>query len=1032
MQGLGLSREVALSLWTDRCLRYRAALQMVLWACLVACNGDLSSATKRLRSARLGASVSVSATTPGTKVRLSALSHVGQKRIGEVTVALDTPGSDAVTLSLDITDCAAETGGGLCSLNLIGTLLSASDQVLDEAGVGPLTLADKEEKRISQPLVLREVQGLDVSPPNSVIEVGQSVTLTATPRNRYGAPVVRSGTTWTSSNVVVASLFGNGVVTGHASGVVTIGATVAGASGSASVTVRTKPQVLVNPATFTFSANLGETLVRQAVAQVTNGGMSPLLDLVAEVTYAAPPPRSWLTASVSPAAAPSALALSANPSALPLGTYLAIVTVRSTTRPDVPSVPVGVSFTIRQAPTIQLTPPALSFAADAGGPLPASQGVQVANAGSGTLDNLAVFSIVDAATSAPATWLTASLDASVAPAALTVRPATTVLLPGTYTARVDIGSTAQGITNSPQVVTVTYVVAPALRIQVSPATVSFTAGHNSGTPPSQQVSVTSADTRTLTGLTIQSISPSWLTASLSGGATPASLTLTANPAGLSVGSYQAIVTIGSATRPDVPSVAVFVSFTIRQAPTIQLAPTAVTFVADSGGALPTSQHVLVTNVGSGSLDNLSVRSIVDATTGVPISWLTASLGGSSAPTALTVRPVTTDLLPGTYDARIEVGSTAQGITNSPQFVSVRYDVAPVDGIVVTPSSVTFRVAQNGPIPTAQNVAVTSTSARQIGGLTVSARPSWLSATFAGSTTPTQLILQPTQTNLTEGTYVVGLTLTSTARPNTRVGVVTVTYVVGPPPPGADVVVFNDNQPFDALALTNASNVTMVRNLVNYTHSGPRGTATTVQFDCGHASITRDLCGIQWSQFHATVQAQGLTTIDTFTPTGGLTSISPAVKVLILGNPCDFFTLNEVNALKTFASEGGRVVYFGEHAGYYGSCIPIENQLLADLGAVMSNLGSAFDCGSVTLTPASLRPHQITAGMTSVTVGCSSAIALGPNDFPLYYDSANSVVLAGVAAINTMTPSPPPRIVSKPQGSRLRLPKGLVPKSQSGR
>jgi hypothetical protein len=41
-------------------------------------------------------------------------------------------------------------------------------------------------------------------------------------------------------------------------------------------------------------------------------------------------------------------------------------------------------------------------------------------------------------------------------------------------------------------------------------------------------------------------------------------------------------------------------------------------------------------------------------------------------------------------------------------------------------------------------------------------------------------------------------------------------------------------------------------------------------------------------------------------------------------------------------------------------------------------------------------------MTNVTMACSSQMILGPNDYALYYDSSNSLVLSAVATIS-LTP-----------------------------
>jgi hypothetical protein len=255
----------------------------------------------------------------------------------------------------------------------------------------------------------------------------------------------------------------------------------------------------------------------------------------------------------------------------------------------------------------------------------------------------------------------------------------------------------------------------------------------------------------------------------------------------------------------------------------------------------------------------------------------------------------------------------------------------------------------------------------------------------------------------------------------------------PPPPGKDIVVFNDVNPFDNTGMANPNNRLMARNLVNYTTSGPRGTGTKVLFDRGRNSVcggTGECSDAGLSTFRSVIQGEGFAIEELNSTQGSITALAPEVKVVFLWSPRETFTNAEINVLKQFASEGGRVVFVGEWQGYYDA-ITLENDFLSKMGAVMTNLGNAVDCGYVTLPQASLRPHQITQGMTDVTIACSSVLAPGPNDYPLYYDSTNTHVLSAVATID-VTPLPlnvalPQRTVIAPQS----LAPLLDPRSSTG-
>ena len=234
--------------------------------------------------------------------------------------------------------------------------------------------------------------------------------------------------------------------------------------------------------------------------------------------------------------------------------------------------------------------------------------------------------------------------------------------------------------------------------------------------------------------------------------------------------------------------------------------------------------------------------------------------------------------------------------------------------------------------------------------------------------------------------------------------VTATFL-GPPPPGRDIVVFNDLNVFDDTRMRDPNNVRLVQNLVNFTVEAVRNAGTVVQLECGRQQFA--WCndpGNPLTIFKQTIQQAGFAIRQTASAPGSLTSIASDVKVLILYLPCQPFSVSEVNALKVFASEGGRLMYVGENTAAYLDCFGVENQLLKDLGAVMTNTGSAVDCGQVVLTATSLRPHQITTGLTGLTIACSSVITLGPSDFALYLDSKNESVLSGVARID-VTPLP---------------------------
>ncbi|MCL6260441.1 Ig-like domain-containing protein [Aquiflexum sp. TKW24L] len=224
-----------------------------------------------------------------------------------------------------------------------------------------------------------------------------------------------------------------------------------------------------------------------------------------------------------------------------------------------------------------------------------------------------------------------------------------------------------------------------------------------------------------------------------------------------------------------------------------------------------------------------------------------------------------------------------------------------------------------------------------------------------------------------------------------------------PRPGRDVVVFNDVNHIDNTSLNNPNNILLVRNLINYTTIGERANGTRVLFDCGRNSGYPRACQTSdsHSRLHQEIRSYGFDLDFINSSNTPLTNIPSDVKILFLWLPKVQFSVDEINAMKAFAEEGGRIIFIGEWDGFYTNVgLAVENQFLINMGAFMRNVGNAVDCGYTIIPASSLRPHPIMRDMTNVTIACASVIELGPNDFALYYNVANNFVLAGVAQIDT--------------------------------
>ncbi len=257
-----------------------------------------------------------------------------------------------------------------------------------------------------------------------------------------------------------------------------------------------------------------------------------------------------------------------------------------------------------------------------------------------------------------------------------------------------------------------------------------------------------------------------------------------------------------------------------------------------------------------------------------------------------------------------------------------------------------------------------------------------------------------------------------ADPTAR-GCVTVT-IKPVPSGGADVIVVNDVNIFDSNSARNPSNVTFYLNLANYTASGPRANQKGVLIFGGHYAVDGGYyvysgagAVLSANGYNVTVQNNGSATL--------AAGINPNVKVIFLELPSVPFSNAEINVLKQFAADGGRIVYVGEHQGYYGNNIfNVENPFFHAMGAQLTNTGGALDCGYNVLPASVLRPHQITTGMTNVEMACSSTISLGPNDYALMYNSDMIHVFAAVAKID-VTPLPSSELAGPKLEALMRRP-----------
>jgi hypothetical protein len=148
---------------------------------------------------------------------------------------------------------------------------------------------------------------------------------------------------------------------------------------------------------------------------------------------------------------------------------------------------------------------------------------------------------------------------------------------------------------------------------------------------------------------------------------------------------------------------------------------------------------------------------------------------------------------------------------------------------------------------------------------------------------------------------------------------------------------------------------------------------------------------------------GIPVSDIFSTQGSLTSIPPEFGLLFLWLPREIYTVEEINTLKQYVAEGGRIVYIAEESGYYDAAGRATlDHFLADMGSAARTQVGAFDCGGYRDLPKMEYPlHRLTEWPPTVRVRCTGALTTGFLDFNLFHDATNKVVTGASVAVDTL-------------------------------
>src|SRR6266480_953937 len=236
-------------------LRHRRSLRLIALAALAVAAGVVACERTTTPIGPPAAVVSVDLTPP------SATVQVGQ------TVQLTAIPRDA-------------NGNTLSDRTVTWTSSNTSVATVSNAGVvsavtpGSATItATSEGKSGTSSIMVTDIPivSVDVTPPTATVQAGQTVQLTATPRDANGAALSGRAVTWSSNNTSVATVSSSGLVSGVTPGSATITATSEGKSGTSAITVTQVPVATVSVSPPTASIQQGQTVQLTATLKDANG-----------------------------------------------------------------------------------------------------------------------------------------------------------------------------------------------------------------------------------------------------------------------------------------------------------------------------------------------------------------------------------------------------------------------------------------------------------------------------------------------------------------------------------------------------------------------------------------------------------------------------------------------------------------------------------------------------------------------------------------------------------------------------------------
>lgn len=508
-----------------------------------------------------------------------------------------------------------------------------------------------------------------------------------------------------------------------------------------------------SPAALDFYYQIGTSL-NPAQQNIQINGPSSLSVVVTSTVTAVN--TNWLfTLGGNPAIVPFSLGVLAGPGSLPAGTYTGNIRISPVNSPIAP-LDIPVRLTVSASPLMIPVPSSITFTQTAGAAAPPSQTVNL------TATSAVSFSAA-AETSSGGSWLAISPTSGTTPQGIVVSVNQIGLTVGTYNGLIRVVSA--NAANSPLTIPITYRVTEEIKLITSPSTLSFDFQIGGTAPPDQAISVqTTASATTWTAATATQSGGNWLNITATAGNTPANIGVSINPTGLAAGTYQGTISFNASGASNNPQV-VNVSLRVSADPILRVNPGALSFTYQFNGPAVPSQAIIVSSSNT-PLTFAATASGVGGG-GATAAWLTIAQSNTTTPSTVVVNVNPTGLSAGTYNGAVVL--SGQGAANT-LTIPVSLQVSSSSLLRLNTNQLTFyhQVGQAAPLAKKFTVSATGNGIGFNASASVTSGSGWLSVTPTTGTSPTELTVSVSPTNLPAGVYSGAVSVQSTEANSTPI------------------------------------------------------------------------------------------------------------------------------------------------------------------------------------------------------------------------------------------------------------------------